>query len=371
MKLEHGKIDAAEFHILVIVFTIGSSILVVPSIVTEMAGKDAWIAFFLCIVCSLGFIRLYNSLASLYPDMTFVQFNEKILGKWLGKITSLLFLYYNFFLAATFLREIGDFIITIVMVETPICIILLMFILTSAMGIFLGLEVISRTAVIFFPWIIVLVLFMLIFLLPEIEKEYLLPIVGEGFKPIMKGFYYSLAHPFLELMIFLMIKPSVIEKKKMKKFFYLGTIIGGSILFIIVLFCILVLGPETTSRQTYPAYTLGKKVSIGNIIERIEILVAIIWFFTIYFKLTICFYGVALGTGQLLGLNNYRILLLPFAFLFVAFALLLYPDTIYFYDVLINLLVPFSLTVCFLLPLLLWIVGKLRSKQTAVYAAGK
>jgi spore germination protein KB len=80
--LEKGKISAGDFLIVVIVFTIGSS----------------------------TFIFLYIQIFSLNPTMTYVENNGKIFGKWIGKITALLFLYYFFHLTSELLREIGDFL---------------------------------------------------------------------------------------------------------------------------------------------------------------------------------------------------------------------------------------------------------------------
>lgn len=293
--LERGKINPGEFHMLVIFFTIGSSILVAPSLLAKAAKQDAWIASLMTIIISLSFIFLYNQLASLYPSMTLVELNKKIFGKWVGTITSLIFLFYFFYLSAALLREIGDFMTTQVLIETPIEMIMILFFFTCVLGVRMGLEVISRSALIFFPWIVGLLFMLILFLIPESKFIQLQPILGDGLKPIFNGSYHYLGLPYLELIIFLMLTPFVNDNAKMKKAFYSGTIIGGLILSILIFFCILVLGPDFTERNVYPTYILGKKISIGDVFERIEIIVAIIWFFTMYFKLTICLYGLTLG----------------------------------------------------------------------------
>ncbi|MCM3673873.1 MULTISPECIES: GerAB/ArcD/ProY family transporter [Peribacillus] len=43
--LEKGKISSGEFLILVIIFTIGGSILNVPAILVKIAKQDAWISY--------------------------------------------------------------------------------------------------------------------------------------------------------------------------------------------------------------------------------------------------------------------------------------------------------------------------------------
>ena len=54
------------------------------------------------------------------------------------------------FIACGQVRDIGDFLTTEILVETPIQMIMIIFTLTSLIGVRLGLEVICRSAVIFF-----------------------------------------------------------------------------------------------------------------------------------------------------------------------------------------------------------------------------
>ena len=363
--LEKGKINAGEFLILVIAFTIGGTILDTPALITKVAKQDAWISYGLTTFVGLFFIFIYNQIATLYPSMTYVEINEKVFGKWIGKIIALLYLFYFCYLSAAMLRDVGDFFTTEILIDTPIQIIMILFLLTSLIGVRLGLEVISRTAVIFFPWIIALLFMLFLFLIPMIKVENIQPILGEGIKSIMKGSYHVLGLPFLELAIILMITPYIPEKAKMKQAFYKGTLIGGLLLTIIIMLSILVLGSDLTARQTYPSYMLAKKISIGNFLERIEVIVAIIWILTIYFRLTICYYGLSLGLAQVLGLKSYKILLFPLAFLIGTFSIFSHPDIIHFNNFTAKTWTPYSLTICFFLPLLLLVVGKMRKIRSA------
>ncbi|MDR7077125.1 spore germination protein KB [Neobacillus niacini] len=362
MMLEKGKMNAGEFSIIVFTFTVGTAIISLPALLATIAKQNAWIASALTIFPSLLFIFVYIQLISLYPSMTYVEVNEKILGKWFGKLASVLYLTYVLIITSGGYRAIGDFFTTQVMVDTPIQVIIILFVLTSVFGVRLGLEVICRTALIFFPWIILLLSILFLFLIPQIKLENIQPIFGEGIKPIISGSLHQLGLPYLQLIILLMVTPFVAEKSEMKKSFYLATIMGGFILTIIVLFSILVLGADFTSRQAYPTYILGKKISIGNFFERVEVIVAIIWVFTIYFKVTICYYGLTLGLAQLLGLKNYQILTFPLSFLILPFSILLLPNVVSINNFNATTLTPYSLTICFILPLLLVVVDKVRKK---------
>lgn len=360
--LEKGKINASEFQIIVTTFTIGSAIIVAPAPLAETAKQDAWMAAIFTVFITLFFILVFVQVATLYPSMTYVEYNEKILGKWMGKIASLLYLFYVFHITCGQVRDMGDFFTTEIMVETPIQIIIIIFTITSLIGVRLGLEVICRSALIFFPWIAMLLFILIFFLIPQIKLENIKPI-GESLKPIIKGTYGSLGNP-LELGILLMIVPYVTNKAEMKKSFFKGYFIGGIIITIVVFLSILVLGADLTARQTYSSYILGKKVKIGTFLQRVEVIVAIIWMLTLYFKMTICFYGLSLGLAQVLGLKNYKILTFPLVFLIIPFSIFMNPNIVHLQQFLKKTLTPYSLTICFMLPLFLLVVGKIREKRS-------
>lgn len=358
--LENGKIGVNQFTVLVIIFTIGSSVLVVPSGLASEAKQDAWIAAILGVGVGLLFVWLYYTLGNFYPHMTLIEYSEKILGTWLGKVVALLFLSYFFILAALLLREIGDFMTTQIMPETPIQAIHIIFLIIVIMGARLGLEVLTRAAEIFLPWVIMLFIFLVIFLFPQIEFTKVQPMLEEGLKPVLRATFTFLGLPFLELVVFLMIFPYVNKRKQASKAFLVGTCLGGGVIIIITVFSILVLGADFTARNIYPAYILAKKINVGDFLERLEAIVAGIWFITIFFKLTICFYATALGLAQTLKLKDYRPLLLPLGMLVIVFSLVASPNITYFQTFIATIWTPYSLTFGLFLPLLLLVVGKLR-----------
>jgi spore germination protein KB len=357
--LEKGKINPAEFQVLVITFTIGSAILVAPAPLAATAKQDAWISGVLTLFISIFFIFIFNQLSSFYPSMTYVEYSEKILGKWLGKITSLFFLFYVYLITCGQVRDMGDFFTTEVLVETPLQMIMIIFVLVSLMGVRLGLEVICRSALIFFPWIVMLFSLLFFFLLPQIKMDNIRPILGDGLKPIILASYGNWGNP-LQLGILLMIMPYVTGNAEKKRAFYQGFFIGAVTIIILVTLSILVLGYYVTSRQIYPSFMLGKKIKIGTFLQRVEVIVGTIWMLTLYFKMTICYYGLSLGLAQVLGLKSYKILTFPLAFLIITFAIFMEPNIVALNQFISKVLTPYSLTVCFIFPLILIVIAKLR-----------
>ncbi len=361
--LENGKIGARQFMILVILFTVGTSILLAPSLLVTEAKQDAWIAGILGVGVGLLSVWLYNTLGNLFPNKTLVEYSEGILGKWIGKAISLLFFSFTFTLTALVLRNIGDFMTIKILPETPIESLHIIFLFIVIMGTRLGLEVLARSAEILFPWFILLFLLLVFFLFPQIKFENIQPILEEGIKPVLGSAIPFIEFPFLELVIFLMIFPYVNRTKEAGKAFLVGTTIGGIILIILTGLVTLVLGTDITSMDMYPTYEIAKKINLGDFLQRIEAIVAVMWFISIYFKLTICFYTSVLALGQTFKLKDYRSLTLPLGMILIVYSLVVSPNIVYNITVTPKVMVPHGLIVGFFLPLLLLGVASFRKKR--------
>lgn len=363
--MEKGKISIAQFTIFVIIFTIGSSILVAPTGLAHRSKQDAWIAEVIAIMVGISLSILYTLLSKQFPKLTLAEYCEKLLGKWLGKLIAFSYLTYFFLLAALLLREIGDFMTTQILPKTPIQAILIIFLLLVIMGARLGLETTARAAEILFPWIIFLFLIMVISITPQIEWTNLKPFLENGLEPVWQGVYSTIGLPYLELVAFLMVIPYVHTKNNLGKHFCFGVAMGGIMLLLIVLLSILVLGADTTARQIYPSYALAKKIQIGHFLERIEAFMAGIWFFTIFFKMVLNFYASILCFAQIFNLRDLRFLVLPFGILLVVLALVVSPNISYYITFLDQVWTPYTLTYGFFIPLLLWFIALAKKRGKA------
>lgn len=361
--LEKGRISARQFMLLVFMYSLGTSIIVNPSLTAYYASMDAWITCIISSIIGVGIVFLLIRVSSMDEKKNLFELMEFALGKFIGKVVILLFLFFMLFLTATNLRQIGDFMTTQIMVDTPIQFIMLLFALTSLYGIKLGLEVIGRSCEIFFPYAIVSLILLLVLVSPEADFTKIKPILEDRASAAFATVIPTLGIPYFELIVFLAIIPYVNAFKKAKKGFYIGTIVASFMILLITLMCLAVLGAEFTGRQVYPTYILGKKISIANFLERIEILVAIAWFFTIFFKITVNFYVLSLGFSHFFKLKNVSTLSTPLSFILIILGLISYPNIIYYQEMIAYYWVFFAATMGLCLPLVILIVGKIRQKK--------
>ncbi len=358
------KISDRQFRILVILFTVGSTILITPATLAKNAKQDAWMVPLVSMAIGLLNIWFFTKVAYLYPDKTFVECLEALLGKWLGKAVGLMFAFWGFITSAALVWYVGNFITSQFMPETPEFVTNLLFVSIMIFALRLGIETIAHAAEILVPWIIVLFIAVVILLLPEVKFENLLPVMENGFKPIIKATIIHSSILTYPLIALLMVFPcSVTHTKKTKKEFYIGYLIGGSMIFLTSLFTILVLGSDITSISQFPSFLLAKKISIGNILERMEGIVAVIWIITIFFRTLFYLYTGFMGLSQVLRLKDYKYILLPSGLILAVLSLIVYPNPAYASEWNTTTWVPFVGTFALILPLVLLMVAVFRKKS--------
>ena len=161
-----------------------------------------------------------------------------------------------------------------------------------------------------------------------------------------------------------MIFPAFINKtKQAKKSFLIGNLIGGFVIIILTFLSVSVLGAENTARQMYSSYELAKRINVGDFVQRIEALMASLWFISLYFKAALYFYASVLGMAQILNLKDYRPLTIPLGMIAVVLSLVIYPNVTYQQNFDQTTQLSFSLSIGLFLPLLLVVVYAIRKKQ--------
>ncbi|WP_276356792.1 GerAB/ArcD/ProY family transporter [Cohnella caldifontis] len=361
--MEQAAISVRQFAILVFLYTVGTTILIIPSGLAAEAKQDAWIASLLGLAFNVAVVFLYRLIARSFRNMTFAQYYDNVYGKWIGKLMTLAFVFFSFVGSTTVLFYLGNFINTQVMPETPIQAINILFAAIVVMGLRLGLETLARTGEILFPWIVLLFLILIGCLLPQIDAEKLQPVLEADPASLIKGAVSltgTSALPYLAL--FMLYPVQVSDPKKADRAMLEGTVAGGLFVVLITFLSIAVLGADVSERQMFPSYSLAKRINVGNFFARVEILIAAIWFITVYFKTVFYFYGCVTGIAHLFRLRDYRPLVLPLGMLVVVYSLVVYPDVVYAAEFDRTVWIPYIVVVGLAIPAVTWIVGIIRKR---------
>ena len=350
---KNEKIRVPQFTILVILYTIGTSILISPNIACFFAKNDGWISATINLFIGLLLVIFYTKIAKTLNKKSFLEYMDDTIGTWGGKIVSFLFFIYCFILMAILLREIGDFATIQLYVDTPLDIIIALFILIIIIGTKYGIETIARAGELLFPWFLFLFFILIITLIPEMKTENLFPMYAEGIKPILLSSYASIGVPYLQMFLFLMIIPYVNAVENTGKALFIGVLSGGIIICLITLVSILVLGSESTARLFFPSYTMAKVISIANIIERIEAFLASIWFISIYMKIILTFFCSILFLRHIFKLKETNALVPPLGMSLLFLSIYISPSIIHYKNFVGQIWTPYSAFNGILIPLII------------------
>ncbi|NTU21821.1 endospore germination permease [Brevibacillus sp. HB1.2] len=350
---ESYKISPRQLLMLVTLVTIGDSVLVLPGMTAALAKQDAWISVLIGLVVGLLNIVLLIAVGKLYRNQSFFTFVDQTVGRVLGTIITLSFISYTLFSAGAHVMEIGDFVGTHLLVSTPRFAIQLLFIIVIMFGVSLGLQTVAESAEIYFVWFFFFFVLLMITLLPQAEISRISPVFENGWKPILQGSTAAIAFPYSELVIFMAVLPFVSPIQKRMRSFFLGTLLGGIVLFIIMLMCILVLGADQTARHFYPTYVLIKQLKLGDFIQRLEAIIAVIWFIAVSVKITLYCLFFHLGIRHVFRIDNLKVLIFPYIILLMVMSTIFSPNMVVFGDIISKYWPFYDFTYSFGVPLVL------------------
>lgn len=131
-----------------------------------------------------------------------------------------------------------------------------------------------------------------------------------------------------------------------------------------IVLSILVLGPENTASRTFPSYALAQRISIGNFLQRIEIIMAFMWISSIYIRTFMYFYTTVVGLAQILKIKDHRPLILPMGIIIIGLSQIVHPDIVHSTNYNNEIWPIFSFIFTILLPILLLIVAVIRNRKS-------
>lgn len=360
--LEHGRISVRQLMVLVFLTQIGDMILVYPAVITYYSHQDAWLASLLGIPFGLLTVWLMLRMYQLMPGLTLIEALNVIFGKWLGGGLSVWYLFYFLVLSAIATREVGDFLTTQILPETPLRVVTLLFVIVLLWGVAYGIESLGRTGEMVLPLVVLFILLLVVCILPQAELSRLMPVFGSGAKSIASGTALAFAYPFGELVALLMLLPYATNRPHRSRDLLVTTMLGGLLLSSIVMISLMVMGPFFTKHNIYASFILSQRISIGNFLERIEAVMATIWIVSTYFKGAVYFYCFVLGSAQLFKLRSYRLLILPATMIVFGMASIIAPNITYYVSMIVNYWLDWDITCSLVIPLLALLVYHIRQK---------
>ncbi|WP_341278508.1 endospore germination permease [Paenibacillus sp. FSL H8-0537] len=313
--LKRESISTRQMAVLVLFFIVGDMFWFIPTLLASILDSDAWIPSLLSMFSGLVVVWFIDKCHRLFPGLTLIEIYRTALGKWLGGLCSLFFLYLLFNAIGVQLRVVGDFVTTQMLPETPAQVTVLMVTLIVVITLRAGLAVFAKSAEIFIMGVVLMFIMFIVMLLPEASLSNLLPVFHHKAVDYGKGVLYATSFPYFQMVTLLMFFPFMKQTDSWTRDFMLASLVASFSLFLIVIMSLLVLGEYMTEHQIYAAYAMAKRISIGRFIERVEAVLVISYIVSTYVKMTINAFAFIYGITQFLGLREQRAMIFPLGLL--------------------------------------------------------
>lgn len=309
--MEKAKISAYQLFILIVLFELGSALLVPIAI---EAKQDAWLAILIGMVGGFGLYLVYHGLYSYYPDIPPTEYLQKIMGSFLGKILAFIYVLYFIYLSARVLRDFGEMLITSFYWDTPLFILNTLMALLVIYTVRKGIEVLARTSELLFVLILLLGISVLFLIIVSgiIQISNLTPVLEEGIRPVLKTtFTQTIYFPFGEVIIFTMILPYLNRPEKVRRIGLLAIGCSGLILASAMAINVSVLGVNNITRSPFPLLSTIQTIEVAGFLERLDVYFILITVIGVFFKMCVFFYASIVGTANLFKVKESARLAFP------------------------------------------------------------
>lgn len=330
------------------------------------AKQDVWAAILIGIMLAVPIILIYARILYLYPGKSLFSIMNEVFGKIIGNILSLLFVWYAFHLGALVIRNFSEFIKIAALPETPVFVPSMLLVLLCIWSVKEGIEVLGRWSHFVLPILISIILVIVVLSMSMANLHHLLPVLYDNWKPVFEGAFSVFSFPFTEVVVFFLIGNVLNQEKKVAQVYLSGLLIGGIFVLIIAVRNMLVMGESFVNRFHFPTYTAVSLINIGDFLQRIEILVSVVFLFAGFIKISICLLAVSKGIASILRISSYRDLVVPIGLLMMILSYIIYESITEMTDWAFNVYKFYAFPFQVILPLIIWGGVEIKQKRKNV-----
>jgi spore germination protein KB len=358
------KITDHQLFTLTATISMGGSLLVSSSTIAAVARQDAWLSGLIAIATGVPVALLYYFLGSKYPGKTLIGIVKEIFGKWLGFALGFVYIMFFTVISMHIPWYIGNFFGR-AMRETPITVIVVLFIAGVVIAMFYGIEVIARASELFTVFVTVFFILLIALAFKDIKTEYMTPVLERGFFPPFKGSFFLSTYITYSMLNVLMIFPRFIsDMPRARKAIVKGFLWSGVISFVAILVTNLVLGYSLTSRLTLPMLYLALNINIGAVLTRLEYILTMIWLATQFMVGFAFFFSAVTGLSELVGLKDHKRIVLPYGLVVLIMSGVVLPNPVYQGNWVNSVFTPYATTLGLFIPLIMAFVYLLKRKAS-------
>lgn len=353
------QITSRQMQATIMMFIIASSFSMGNTAITK---QDTWLTFILGALMEVPLILAYCAVIRRYPGDNLFEIIEKLFGKILGKIISLLYIWYIMHLCSIVLLVFVNYIHILNMPETPTIPFLFCMILLCIWSVRSGPENMGRIAKTTFSVLAFFILLTVAISIKDMNFSTIKPVFATDMKGLLTGSYNSFIIPYSEIFIFLTLFPNLKAAGKPKKIFLKSLAISVLLLVAAHLRNVLVLGLPSNETFVFPSYQAVSIISLGEFFTRIEVLIGINLLLAGFTKFCVFLYSASAGLAKIINAKDYKSLTVPCGLLVIILTQVDFKNTsemlewINYHQIYV---IPFQI----ILPVIIWVTAEIKARM--------
>lgn len=360
MLEDNKKISLKQAMILYLLWVLAPTIRVAPQAAAAMAGKAAWL---MPVVASIPGILLIFILARFFKtdQGSLADILCKTLGNAVGRIVMGIYLFQVMLQLIVALRFYAERVLSTILPNVSILmlgVIMLVVVYFVARG---GLVSFARLGQLLFG--IIMVVFALHFVLAlfNVKLENLYPVVFQDVADAALG-SYTIAGVWGNVVLVMFLGRQIVGKDQMKKHGLRAMLTIGFVTLILLITVVGILGSSVAARIPMPFFMMVKNLSFFGIIERFDAFILSLWIGIDFMQITLLAIIAKELFGRVFKMRMDRQMITPILLFMLCAFLFIARDKKELENLSSDVLMPIQLTMEFAVPVLVFIVGKIRKK---------
>lgn len=312
--MSKAQISRAQFIIALIWCILGTGIVTIPSAVAQFTVRDAWISTLLFSVGGLIAVIVTSMFTRLFPNRTLTSALIDAWGPWIGRALGIWFLLCLYIANCKVVREAEVFVGTTILPKTPEYMIGAFTMIAVAYAVYNGVEVIMRDGEFITPLVMIIALILFFLSMQHMDVHELMPVLVDGWTPVLRGGIVPDVDYALELVIGLQFALFLRNSRTAAKDVGIAAGLVTIVLTLVTVLTIGVVGPSA-HYLSYPVLEAVRNIRVGRFLERLDTLYVIAVISTVFVKVAVFHYAWCVGMKDVFHLSSHRVTALSGALL--------------------------------------------------------
>jgi|UPI0003A77F42 spore germination protein (amino acid permease) len=275
-----------------------------PQQLAVVAKNDAWLSQLLPVMYTVLVAYVFERLIRAYPGKNIFEILIETRGRVAGSLFNGILLLFFLLILLRDIKGVGHFLHLSLLSETPLEIILLVFVVVLQYFGRSSMEVAARVNEMYFPMFFILSFSMYFILSNEYDLRRLEPIMDSKFVALLLSNWMS-GGLYGDIFVFGAFLHAISQSRLFFSAVKHGATMAGFGIMLILIIQLGVMGYLITSRLNYPVYVLVEQIHLTDFLDRVEVMLFSIWFPAFAIKVVITYLTLLIGIGTLTRREDY------------------------------------------------------------------